>query len=988
MADINIAIAASDAKAKPVMERTNSLLAKMEQVATKAYGGIRTGAEAVGNALSRAATRLNAFLESHQELAKSTLQMIALAAAHERNSFSIGNMTAAYRAARFAFSPTLFTGLAVGVGVAAQSLIKMTLAQAELVGVHARQSVFLQQSFEDYRLLSLSLGKLGLDTREYVGAGKSMQAQLDALSSDGLKPFGIDLELLRARGLKSADMLREIGSAAEGLNEFEKARLAVKLFGTEAEKNIGLLDGRVQRVRESFIAWGGKLTELEATELMQFKQGVDSVGDSFGRMRDNASGAIDGIRARLSVLVAELSIDLFKRGDKMPGFMSAQAVNSLTAPSKDLDEAQLRALVEELNRTTGAALSPKFASLGGKESADLARQFKDSLPGLQDSLSKATAARKAALDLVGTPEGNLKGLGLAQELVRSQREVDTLTGKIKGLQKAESDAEAARREREKGIQKAREIMAQRAAGGFRVDVIKDLEEKPANKFYEEQFRAAQKVSADTLEMELGNLKEQFAQEDVFAQASRDRQLARAEDFHARTLDQKIAVEEKKAEIEREYLGKTYAIKAALLQADQDLELSKAEQSAELRAAINEKYALAGRDLTLRTEAAMAAANDTAAIKSGQLIQDQAQKNFDSVKHAAEGLFDTLILRTKSWGDFLKNAVLLPALTLFKQLASTAIAGALTGGRGGSSASGIGGLLGGLLGGGGIARAGAPGGTGGFAGPVGGLSGMLGMGGGLGGGGGIGGLGGMLGLNAGALGLGGAGLGLFGAFKAGQSDSKIMKGLAPGIGAVSGLVGFGALASMFPALIAAGPAGWIAAAGIGAAIGLIGVFKKRGEDKIVEKVKSTYGIAIDRGFARSPLAEIIKNQFGGDIDLGIRSPMVRELLSVYRMQSNQAGTGVGLSALNNMARGVSLSGSGGSVYQNPVNVNGGAYGYGGSLPTSGPAQPFQAAQRPIVIENRLQIDGRDVQASVQRTNQASNGRRESAAVLTDPLLIFG
>jgi len=260
-----------------------------------------------------------------------------------------------------------------------------------------------------------------------------------------------------------------------------------------------------------------------------------------------------------------------------------------------------------------------------------------------------------------------------------------------------------------------------------------------------------------------------------------------------------------------------------------------------------------------------------------------------------------------------------------------------------------------------------------------------------------GMGGLTLSSAGLLAGAGAGLGLMGAFKAGQSGNNFLRASSPAIGAVSGLVGYGALLSMFPALLATGPVGWIAAAGIGATIGILGMFKKRAEDKIVEKIRQVYGIRIDQGFARNPLLPIIKDQFGGDIDLGIRSPIVREMLSVYRMQTGQSSLGAGLGASNNMPRGVNLSGYGGMIYQAPVSVNGGSYGYGGALPSTTPAQPFQGgtavvaaveaiARRPLDV--RVQIDGRDVQSSVARTNQSSVGRRETSATLTDPLLIFG
>lgn len=503
---------------------------------------------------------------------------------------------------------------------------------------------------------------------------------------------------------------------------------------------------------------------------------------------------------------------------------------------------------------------------------------------------------------------------------------------------------------------------------------------------EEQY----KENVEIAKLDEATRKTNEARELAGIDARKESELRLIQETTGKNVIQRLAAEEKVFAVEQEYALKTFAVKAEFINKEANLRAALATTS-ETKDAILAEASARAQLVSEQTQIAIDAARETAAVRKIQIIQTEQVRLFDKVRSAADGVFDALITRTRSFGDLFKNLILQPFLTLIKSISSNAIATLLTGSRGTASAGGIGGLLGGLFsGGGGIARAGAPGGTGGFTGPVTGLSGMLGMGGQAGGGfgGGGGGIGAALGLNAGALALGGAGLGLFGAFKAGQSDNKALKFSAPVIGALSGLVGFGALASFFPALVAAGPAGWIAAAGIGAAIGIYAAFKKTAESKIVDKVKNAYGITIDKSFARSPLMDIIKGQFGGDIDLGIRSPMVKELLAVYRMQSNQSSVGSGLGSLNNMARGVSLSGYGGNVYQNPVNLPTGSYGYGGSLPSTEPTQPFQPDQRPIIVEAKLQIDGRDVVASVQRTNQASNGRRESAAVLSDPLLIFG
>ena len=978
---------ASDLQARSIASAAESGLAAIERIADSARRKLDMAIESGGAALA---------------LAKGGA---ALLVANGAQSVAAEKLVIAYRALRLALSPTIFTGMTLAAGAAVQALLKLGLAQADLVAEQAKGSVFAKQSFEEYRLTSLAIEKLGDSTTDYLAASQKLQTSLENLSNDSLKPFGVDLEMLRARGLKSTAMLREIGAAAEDLDSFEKARLAVKLFGEDAEKNIGFLDGKVSRVRESFVAWGGKLTEIEAKELLKFRHGVDSIGQAFDRLGDSFAGAIGGIETRLAVVVAGIHNTVAGLGTEID---EIKRVGKILSEDERRNE---RRRIAEGNRTPGefreiaegftsnvlANRRPGVQDTAGETAARMAKEFDETLPGLQRALSKATAAREAALKLVGTVKGSLLGEGLLQEIAARKAEIASLTDTIKALGEAERRREEAR----KNIQSAYKELTFRQntlatlsdPRVQKVDLLKEADLAPLNALYEKEFQKAQSAKEQTVQMELTNLREQLAQEEILYQGARDLQLQQVEGFQARSVAQKIAVEQRKAEIEKEFLLKNFALKAQLLQADQEIELAKAEQNAELRAAINQKYALAGRALTLQTEAAIAAAGNEAVVKTAQILQDRGQKAFDSVKNAADGLFDALVTRTRSWGDLLRNTVLLPALSILKQITSNTIASALTG----VSPAGGGGQAGGILGklglsgivSGGLARAGAPGGTPGFAGPVGGatgLSGMLGGGGGFGGG--FGGGGAALGINAGALGLGAASLGLFGAFKAGQSGNKGLKVAAPAIGALSGLVGFGSLAYLFPSLLAAGPVGWVAAAAIGATVGLIGVFKKRGEDKLVEKIKAVYGITVDRSFAKNTLMPMIKDQFGGDIEVGIRSPIIRELLSVYRMQSNQSSLGAGLGAMNNVARGVSLTGTGGGVFQNAVNVNGNAYGYGGAIPSSGPVQPFQPAPTVSPVALTLQIDGRDVQAAVSRTNQSSNGRRETSAVLLEPLTIFG
>jgi len=400
-----------------------------------------------------------------------------------------------------------------------------------------------------------------------------------------------------------------------------------------------------------------------------------------------------------------------------------------------------------------------------------------------------------------------------------------------------------------------------------------------------------------------------------------------------------------------------------------------------------------------------------------------RKRFDEIRDYAGRVFDSLLLRTQSFGDALKSVLRDAFLRPLSDFASEFTASILTGGRGRSSSGGAGGILGGLLGnGGGLAAAlggfggfgsaGAPGGTGGFAGPVTSIPGLIGIGqqgGGLvipgfgNAGGSAAGLGGLFaglktqaGLSGaaglGTLGVGAAGLGLLGSFKLGQSGSSL-RGLAPVTGAAAGLFGFGALASLFPSLIAAGPLGWALAGGLGAGIGIISLLRDSAEEKIIAKTKQIYGISIDRKFAKNPLLGIVKSGFGGNLDVGLRSQQVRDLVELYAMSTGQPAYGI--NAANRITpRSFALSG--GSFTQQPSYWNGMSMPLD-SLAGSG-AGVTNAAPQEVTIVNHIVVDGqivqtqtmkaiannpRAVQSAVMNATRQNFGRREQLATMLQP-----
>jgi hypothetical protein len=415
------------------------------------------------------------------------------------------------------------------------------------------------------------------------------------------------------------------------------------------------------------------------------------------------------------------------------------------------------------------------------------------------------------------------------------------------------------------------------------------------------------------------------------------------------------------------------------------------------------------------------------------MQDANQQAFDRVRSSFESLLDQMFSRTRSWGDVMKSILMATLLTPLKQFASAYAAALLTGqravmGPGGQAtvtstnpaSGGLLGLLGlgaiggagGIGGGGGFGGVpifgagsitGGPGGTGGFAGPVGGS------------GGGIGNFGGFAAQGKGILGnlrgLGNIGFGP----KGGDFGGEVA-GSYRGVGGATGglmLAGGGALAFdglrrggfvglgetiAGGALIGAkfgGPVGAAIGAGIGAIAGTIRLFFKGAADKVIDKVKAAYGVTLDKERGQQ-IAAIAKQGFGGDIDLAIRSPQVKDLIELYSMSTgqkwrNDAG----------MVRSVSLGQSGGELFQAASYRNGEALGaLGGSIPS---ISMGGSPNITVVVQNQIPGEAvgdymsgrvvetiadnpRVVQSATLAASRASSGRRESAALQLSPGLL--
>jgi hypothetical protein len=561
--------------------------------------------------------------------------------------------------------------------------------------------------------------------------------------------------------------------------------------------------------------------------------------------------------------------------------------------------------------------------------------------------------------------------------------------------------------------------------------LKQLEEQTAIELEArgQQMLREKEFQSETLKLASETLESRLNYEQTVLQQARDAQLRQLEFVDARTVEQKVDLERRKLAIEEDFLLKSFELKAATLDREAHGEIATMEIIARARFISEEEiarrrdellraYAEKARQLEASTQDAINTARENASIRQTQIVRDANermaeemksanQRVFDQMKSASERVFDAMLQKGQSiWSALagaLKNAVLTVLREIVTSQVARALSSLLTGQRvalaPGGSGGGVLGRLGGLLGVGAIPVFGAgsitggPGGTGGFAGPVttGGsttaasVSNLAGLGAKL----------------KDFLGFGGCVQYAPGKAVTWQSATLGQKlsalgrsdvaALAGGLLALDGLRrgGFTGLAETTAggALLGfkfGGPIGAAIGGIVGAVAGLVRLFKKSAEEKAREKIRAVYGVDIKSNSVLTQIVEMAKQGFGGNLDLAIRSPQIRDLIELYALSTGQSTAG-----LPAKVRPVSLVQQGGVLYQasSPSGIaldriGAGAPQNAGSIVIKLDGEATTALLRGEAVQT-IADNPRLVQSAAMTATRANAGRRELLALQLSP-----
>jgi hypothetical protein len=1053
-------------RANASIKSVNASLSSMEASAVKTARGAAQGIDGMTAAMVKGATAGNLLADAIKS---------ALAWAKE---FTVGSVMMAAENAKAEASLKALAN-AHGVGAAAAS---RQVAAIEEIGFEYTEAAHAVQRLivADLELSKAQgLAKLAKDAAavQNITAGEALESIVMAIESGasrGLRTLGLFVDFQREAQIAQLQLGRALTETEEKQIRYNAVmREGAKIQGAHAaasqtvEGQLGALRREFNNLREDI---GAKFQD-------DFKALIGNLRGLVGWLRENTdlfkkfgevalwvSGLLATYALADKIMALAKSIAALQLASINPYALLAVGVVgagfAIYSQWKDTQD-QLQARFDEMQRK---ALRDDL--LSGKTSVDTLRK-----QGMTDDQIRGLLGEKRwlpgewepptyegpKLHIKSSPEPDLEALKRAAEIRKRQVEVEResaraleearrrgLTGFARDMAEVQEQIRkwttyVDERGNEQQIALTRKAW-ENVIGELRVRLANwqkevqetnrknlaeylDAEEDAARRRLEiESHLFAQRLAynEEISKRNLDHLEQMLGIEEQRAGLTRDAQLRAVEAADAQTLEQKVAVEQRKAAIEIEYITRVHEIRMRLF----DLETTRMviEEEAQLKRLgyradeIQARLAelSAQRDEIRRfqqeaTEAAIQGARENAAIRQAQLIRDHNQRIFDSFKRQAEGVFDALLTKSQSIWSAIGNSLKTALLTAIKDVVSSRVAAMLmqlfTGTRvslagGGASVGGALGRLGGLLGigavpvfgqgGGGPIPGGAAGGWGtppfipssgggGWGGLLGGWKDFLGFGGGVqyAPGKAVTWEAATMGQKLSALGrsnaalLGGATLALMGLQRGGVSGLAMTTAGGAMIGFKYG-----------------GPLGAAIGAGIGAVAGLVRLFVKSAQEKARGKIKATYGVDIREKNILAEVVNIAKQGFGGNLDMAIRSQQIRDLVELYALSTGQTTSG-----LPATVRPVSLLQQGGSLFQsNSAGLTQDRIGSGAPSSAAGPTvinitvpgakEFFEKETVRVVVENP-----RAVQSAAMTATKASAGRREMTGLQLSPGLIM-
>ncbi len=724
---LELTIEVNPSKANAGINSVNTGLSSMEQAAVRASARAAAGIDGFTASMVKGATAGNLLADA----IKGALQWV--------KEWTIG---AAKEAAHVARMESAMLALAKAHGINSDAAMR-TVEAVQRVGFENEEAI---QTIN--RLIVADLGlskaeglaKVAKDAaalKENLTAGEALESIVQAIE------FG-NARALRAVGMR-LDFEKEITIAeltlGKTLSDNEKVQIrynavmreAAKIQGAgaaaskEAESMMKALGREVKDLRE---AVGAKLQDEFKTIIGYLRSTVSWMKDNTDLIGKFAKGAmvLVGIIATITAAtkawaLAQGALNLAMSVN--PAFLLAGGIAGAGAviykEYRDMQERQ-QAQFAEMKKQQIRQMVGQSGGLAKLRAMGLSDEdIREAMTGKRE----AEDFGLPKLNIKGSPGPDLEALKLAAEIRKKQAENERhfreaaveagAKGKL-GFAKdiAEVNADIAKRTSfidDKGNERTFALtrdawvsiidQLERRWGTFKRNLAAENRKQLTEHLDEEQDAVRKRMEWDAhafqkrLEFDaewhskaMQHLREVLAFEEQRAGFARDARLRELDSMDAQTLEQKVAVEGRRADIEIEYLEKVHDIKLRLFDAETSVQAMQYEmtmRTLNLGADVIEKrlaeYTQMREQIRQQqyeaTDAAIDAARENAANRQTQLVREHNRSMFESLKQQAGGVFDALLQKSQSVWSAIGNSFKTAILTAMKEIITSRIAAFFT-----------------------------------------------------------------------------------------------------------------------------------------------------------------------------------------------------------------------------------------------------------------------------------------------------------------------
>lgn len=236
----------------------------------------------------------------------------------------------------------------------------------------------------------------------------------------------------------------------------------------------------------------------------------------------------------------------------------------------------------------------------------------------------------------------------------------------------------------------------------------------------------------------------------------------------------------------------------------------------------------------------------------------------------------------------------------------------------------------------------------------------------------------------AYGIAGKQLGLMGSAGVGLAYNGLVQGGWKGLAQTT--AGGALIGAQF-----GGPIGALIGAGVGAAAGGIRMLFKGAGEKAKKRIKEIYGVDIQSQGVITQIVDIAKSSYGGDLNMALYSPQVRELIQLYAMTQGTTASNMGRTM-----QPVSWAMSGGQSTMQPIYAGGAVVSNPYTGPTTAQTIPsiytqLNPAQANQLFEGRVvEVIGNNGPAVADASTAAMDPtyrRTSSQGSLVEPLTVL-